>query len=254
MRNTRRLMLVLGAALVFLVTWSALVSMRSQGQKSPPSNDHAQQIKTEHEGRFPIADYSAPEPTDPQERTKRQSKDNRFPKGRLDDSDGVTETLIVDANGLERLPALPVALSDVIIVGDVLNAKAYLSSNKTGLFSEFTISIHEVLKTTEDSPVLPGANISVEREGARIRYPTGHVRWVRFAHEGMPSIGGRYVFFLKRSGQGGIHTILTGYELRDGHAFPLDGVAEFESKLPQFAAYAGVEETVFLTTVRGLLH
>jgi len=247
-------MLLLIATLVILVASTALVSMRGQGQKSVSRNDKAQQ-KLDFESRFPVAEYTAPEPTDSQERAKRKSKDNRFPKGRLDELPGVTETSIADGNGSGHLPALPVSLSDIIIVGDVLNAQAYLSSDRTGLFSEFTVSIHEVLKATGSDPVLPGANISVEREGGRIRYPSGHVRWVRFDHEGMPSIGGRYVLFLRRTGQEGVHTILTGYELREGRVFPLDGVAEFEErKLPKFATHEGVEETVFLTTVRGLVN
>jgi hypothetical protein len=246
-------MLLLIATLVILASSTALVSMRGQGQKSVSRNDKAQQ-KVDFETRFPVAEYTVPEPTDPQQRAKRNSKDNRFPKGRLDESPGVTETLIADGGGSSGLPALPADLSDIIIVGDVLNAQAYLSSDKTGLFSEFTISIGEVLKTTGSEPLLPGANISVEREGGRIRYPSGHVRWVRFAHQGMPTIGGRYLLFLRRTGQEGVHTILTGYELRAGRVFPLDGVAALdESKLSQFATYEGVEETVFLTTVRGLV-
>ena len=254
MRNTSRLILLLMATVVILVASTALVSMRGQGEKSLSRNDKAQQ-KLDFESRFPIADYTGPEPTDPQERAKRKSKDNRFPKEVLDELPGVTETSIADGNGSGHLPALPVGLSDTIIIGDVLNAQAYLSATKTGLFSEFTVSIHEVLKTTGSDPVLPGANISVEREGGRIRYPTGHVRLVSFAHEGMPSIGGRYVLFLRRTGQEGIHTILTGYELRAGRVFPLDGVAEFEErKLPKFAIHEGVQEKVFLTTVRGLVN
>jgi len=253
MRNTSSFMLLLIATLVILVASTALVSMRAQNQKGLPRNDQAQR-KLDFENRFPIADYSAPEPADPQERAKRKSKDNRFPKGVLDELPNVTESEIVDGHGLERRPTLPVALSDMIIVGNVLNTQAYLSSNKTGLFSEFTISIEEVLKTTGSDPVLPGADILVEREGGRIRYPSGRVRWVRFAHEGMPSIGGRYVLFLRRTGPENIPTILTGYELRAGRVLPLDGVAEFEErKLPQFATYEGVEETAFLTTVRGLV-
>lgn len=238
---------------MILVASTALVSMRGQGKKSLSRNDKAQE-KLDFESRFPIADYTGLEPTDPQERAKRKSKDKRLPKGVLEDSPGATETSIVDGNGSGGLTALPVSLSDIIIIGDVLNAQAYLSSDKTGLFSEFTISVQEVLKTRGNDAVLPGANISVEREGARIRYPSGNIRWVRFAHEGMPAIGGRYVLFLRRTGPESIPTILTGYELRAGRVFPLDGVGAFEEfKVPKFAVYEGVEETVFLTTVRGLV-
>src|SRR6267142_326874 len=154
MRTTSSLMLLLMATII-LVASTALVSMRGQSQKSPPRNNQAQQ-KIDFESRFPTADYNTPEPTDPQERAKRKSKDNRFPKGRLDELAGVTETSIADGNGSGHLPALPVSLSDIIIVGDVLNAQAYLSSDRTGLFSEFTVSIHEVLKATGSDPVLPG--------------------------------------------------------------------------------------------------
>lgn len=253
MRNARGLMLLLVATLVILVASTALVSMRGQGQTSQSTNDKAQQ-KQDFKSRFPVADYTGLEPTGPRERAKRKSKDKRLPKGVLEDSLGATETSIMDGGGSGRPEALPVRSSDIIIIGDVLNARAYLSSDKTGLFSEFTVSIEEVLKSTGSDPVLPGANLSVEREGGRIRYPSGNVRLVRFGHEGMPSIGGRYVLFLRRTGQESIPTILTGYELRAGRVFPLDGVASFEEfKLPKFVVYDGVEETVFLKTVRGLV-
>lgn len=242
------------ATIVIVGASTALVSMRGQDRKTGPRSDHAQE-KADFENRFPIVDYTIPESTDPQERAKRKSKDNRFPKGLLDELPNVTETSIADGNGAERLPALPIALSDTIIICDVLNGHAYLSSNRTGLFSEFTISVEEVLKTAATDPVIAGSLISVEREGGRIRYPSGRIRWVRFAHEGMPSIGGRYILFLRRTGQESSQTILTGYELRAGRVFPLDGVAEFEgSKLSQFASHERLEETVFVTTVRGLVN
>ena len=237
-----------------MIVSTALASILREGDRKVDGLGRAQK-KNDFASRFPIADFDAAEPADLKERAKRKSKDNRFPRGQLDELPNVVESKIVDGNGLERLPALPVALSDVIILGHVLNANAYVSINKTGIFSEFTLSIETVLKATGSDSVLPGANVSVEREGGRIRYPSGRIRWIRFAHEGMPSIGGRYLFFLRRTGQEGVYVILTGYELRAGKVFPMDGVAAFEErKLPQFATYEGVEETVFLTTVRGLVN
>jgi hypothetical protein len=107
---------------------------------------------------------------DARERAKRKHKDQRVAKGRLDEMQGVTETQIVDG---KRLAALPVNLSDLIIVGDVLNGYAYLSSNKTGLFSEFAVSIVDVLKGMRGDTVKAGTRISIEREGGSIRYPSG---------------------------------------------------------------------------------
>lgn len=253
MRTSRRHILLLTTTFLIVVASTAPVSMRGQDKRNPTRTDRAQK-KSEFADRFPVAEYSVTEPTDLKERAKRKSKDNRFPPGRLDDLSGVTESEIVDGSGVTRRPALPVALSDIILIGNVLNAQAYLSSNKTGIFSEFTISIEQVLVSTGTDQVLPGANILAEREGGRIRYPSGRTRWIRFAHEGMPSIAGRYVFFLRRTGQEGVYVILTGYELREGKVFPLDGVAPFEEyKLPRFAPYDGIEEAVFLKTVKSLL-
>lgn len=246
-------MLFLFASTVLIVASTAFISMRGQVQKTKPSKAEQAQAKIDFESRFPIADYSEPESSDAQERTKRKAKDNRFAKGVLDEMPDVTESKIVDGNGLESLPALPVALSDLIIVGNTLNARSYLSTNKTGLFSEFTIAVEEVMKNAGSDQVLAVTSILVEREGGRIRYPSGRIRWIRFAHEGMPLIGARYVLFLRRAKQGEANGILTAYELRAGKVFPLDGVAEFEeNKLAKFAAYEGVEESTFLTTIRGM--
>ena len=250
MKNTRGHLLLLIGTLLIIVAGTALVSMRGQGQKNQLRSDRAQQ-KSDFEARFPIAEYAPLDVADPKERLKRKSKDNRFPQGRLDESPDITETTVVDGGGSGRRPALPVALSEVIVIASVLNARAYVSTNRTGIFSEFTVSIDEVLKTTGSDQLLPGANILLEREGGRIRYPSGRVRWIRFAHEGMPSIGGRYVFFLRRTGQDEVYGILTGYELRGGKVFPLDGVAPIEeNKLPRFATYDGVEEAGFLKTIK----
>jgi hypothetical protein len=241
--------------LATVVLVGSTISMRGQGQRQSNQNrSNKAQQKADFEDHSPIADYGGPEPTDPQERSKRKSKDNRFAKGVLDELADVTETEIVDGSGLERRPVLPVTLSDTIIVGNVLNGRAYLSNNKTGIFSEFVINIEEVLKTTGNDSVVPGANILTEREGGRIRYPSGRIRWIRFAHEGMPLVGSRYVLFLRRTIQGEALSILTAYEFRAGKVFPLDGVAAFEEhKLSKFAAYEGVPESTFLGTVRELL-
>jgi hypothetical protein len=251
MRRTASAVLLLMGAFVILVSSSTLVSMKSPRQSALPGQDDKTQEKNDFENRFPLANYDAAEPMDARERAKRKHKDQRVAKGRLDEMQGVTETQIVDG---KRLAALPVNLSDLIIVGDVLNGYAYLSSNKTGLFSEFAVSIVDVLKGMRGDTVKPGTRISIEREGGSIRYPSGRIRWVRYAHEGMPSIGRRYAFFLRRSGQDKIFTILTGYELRAGLVTPIDGVGSFEErKLPQFAPYDGFAESAFLITVRGLI-
>jgi hypothetical protein len=205
----------------------------------------------------PVADYETPEPKDEKTRAKKEAKNGRFPKGRLDEALCSSEVVIYGGAWLDRLPAFPVALSDSIVIGTVKGAQAYLSSDKTGLFSEFSFSVEEVLKNSSRTPLNVGSTIAGEREGGRVRYPSGCTRRYKFHRQSMPRLNRRYLFFLRRTGQGEVPYILTAYELRAGHVFPLDGLAEANSKvgdmLPQFAAYDNAEENGFLNEVRNAI-
>ncbi len=242
---------VIFASAVIVTGSAAFISMQGQGSKGQPTGADKLRAKAEAESKVPIAQYSKNDVTDPHERSKRDAKNHRFPKGRLDDLPGVTETEIVDGTGIETRSALPIAASDMVIIGNVLDARAYLSTDLTGLFSEFKVAIERLFKVPDGFNAFVGTNVVVEREGGRIRYPSGRTRWIRFAHEGMPAAGERYVFFLKQSSTPGTFLIVTAYELKNGTVIPLDGVSDFENKLPQFASYEGMAEDEFVRTVAG---
>ena len=63
-------------------------------------------------------------------------------------------------------------------------------------------------------------------------------------------VGGRYVLFLKSNGEGQDFSIVTGYELRDGTVFPLDGARSANGAQLPFDVYRGTNEINFLTSVR----
>jgi hypothetical protein len=42
--------------------------------------------------------------------------------------------------------ALPTHISNAVVIGEVTDAKAYLSEDRTSVYSEFTIRVGEVLK------------------------------------------------------------------------------------------------------------
>jgi hypothetical protein len=66
----------------------------------------------------------------------------------------------------------------------------------------------------------------------------------------MPATGSKYVFFLKCNGSGQDFSILTGYELKGGRVFPLDGYdSKGEHVISAFTAFEGMDETAFLKTV-----
>ena len=174
------------------------------------------------ENRFPIADYAAAEPSD---RGKKYDKShwNIYP----DTQYNVARTHALDPT----LPALPFAKSSAVIVGQITGAKAYLSNDKTGVYSVFTVQVDEVIKNSTQLSLSTGSSIEVERDGGRVRFPSG--RTLLYVATNMPQVGLRYVLFLTDS------QILTGYELREGKVYPLDD-------LPNLRTYENADETTFL--------
>jgi hypothetical protein len=148
-----------------------------------------------------------------------------------------------------HFPALPVSQSDAVIVGQVFDAKAYLSTDKTSIYSEFWVTIESVLKNSDKHPIDGGSQLALERMGGRVQYPSGEVSSFLVAGFGVPRVGSRYVFFLKRNPQDEGYTIVTGYELRLGHVYPLDATTSSET---DFSVYNNFDETQFLKNLTSI--
>ena len=140
-----------------------------------------------------------------------------------------------------NLPALPVATSAAVIVGQITDAKAYLSNDKTGVYSVFTVQVHEVIKNSSQLSLSTGSSIDVERDGGRVRFPNG--RTFIYVATNMPQVGLRYVLFLTNAQSQSDFQILTGYELREGKVYPLDDLLNLHT-------YENADETIFLNQLR----
>ena len=118
---------------------------------------HEQSVK-----RYPIAEFDEPEPADPVTRAglrERKLRNNEHTFSEPSPEDGAIGWFP------ERnfdFPALPVKESEVILIGEVLSAKAHRSENKRGIFSEFEVSLQEVLKGQN---AVEKKVITVERTG-----------------------------------------------------------------------------------------
>lgn len=66
----------------------------------------------------------------------------------------------------------------------------------------------------------------------------------------MPRIGRRYALFLKRIDESQDFPIVTGYELRGGHVFPLDGSDGNGGAGLVFGKFKGSDASCFLEDVR----
>lgn len=213
------LLLVLG---VLVLTTAFAIGQSASSQKKETTQEQNWSVeKSPDFSRFPIVDFYAPEPSEPSQRAARHAKGSKF-NSRFRGPQIEENTRRVTHNDWDvRLPALPVAQSAAVIVGTVKSAKAYLSPDKTAVYSEFEVAVDNVIKDDSNNPIKPDSTITVERSGGRVRMPLGSivVHWI--THQNMPQEGGKYVFFLTYhvdipNYKGKDLVILTGYELRNG--------------------------------------
>lgn len=227
-------------------------TLYSQGRQYPdPDNKKTRGDKRleEFKKHTPITDYEAPESSDLSKRAKRKARSEWHNKSLLGVKGGLTapissgNEIVLITDWEVNVPRLPAAQSDVVVVGEILDANAYLSTDKNGVYSEFSLRVSDILKNDDAFPISSAETITVERLGGRVRYPSGRVEWFRIALQNMPLVNRRYVLFLKRSGDDSF-SIITGYELRNARVYPLDNEAS------QFRVYEDMDETSFLQLVR----
>lgn len=248
MRNHKStLFLVLFTLAVVAMTTMATLRNGTQdspsGKQQPKEESYKQRL--EFESQFPVVDYDAPESADPEKRAKRKIKNKRYDKldfGINDPTPNIGRTSIENDWALHVTP-LPAGQSEVVVVGDVQEAETHLSVDKSGIYSEFTIRVDEVLKGNVLSDAAQSKSIKAERIGGIVRYASGHKRLYHIMGQNMPRVGRRYVLFLNTIEQSQDYSILTGYELRAGKVFPLDASTRMN-------AYTGMDETAFMKAVR----
>ena len=218
-----------------------------------PETPNALKVK---EDKLPIVNFDAPEPGNAQEKARRNARGKCFDGGLMvaEPHPDAGARGFIDS-WMQNLPALPVDASDAIVIGDITNAQAYLSPDKTGLYTEYTVRVDEVLKQFSAMPIVTGGFVDAQREGGRVRFPSGRVQSYLAHYQGVPVVGRKYVLFLKRYQQTDVFFLLTGYEQREGHVYPLDGVdlGQGATEIPQFAAYKNVDEATFFKALRSML-
>ena len=132
--------------------------------------------------------------------------------------------------------------SNSIIVGEVVEAKAFVSPDRTAVYSEFTIKSSQVLKNCEESGIAPNSTVIITRYGGRVRFPDGGVQLLYSTGLGMPRVGGQYLLFLERDEYD--FELVTGYELSTGRVVPLD------QGTPNFSAHENLEAAEFIKLVQ----
>lgn len=264
--NSKRMLLIIFMMVVPIAVAVQPSTLPNQGQSQPESKNQSQSDATssgqapKEQKELQVADYATPESPDPKERAQRKAKGSRYDKQGsypIEDGPDVDGSISTWSSHWSRgLPAIPAAQSDAILIGEITDAHAYLSNDKTSVYSEFTVLVEAMLKSGNNVPLSSSSPslLSVQRLGGAVRFPSGHVQKYVTSGQGMPRVGRRYVFFLKSVGQEQDFCLITGYELRGDKVFPVDGasVEEGTQKFP-FDEYRGFDASAFLTIVRNAI-
>jgi hypothetical protein len=237
--------------LLLLVAGLSALTMPGQSQK----NSEVAKEVIHKQRELPIVDFPEKGSTLESLSSKQKVKGSRYDR---QSSEPIREAYMISGrtwstDWSKGLPALPFKQSDVVLIGGVLHSNAHLSNDKTGIYSEFEVQVEEILKdlngTVKDS-ISAGSTVCVERFGGAVRFPSGGIQKYETTGQGMPVVGQRYVFFLKRINETDF-SIVTGYQLDGQIVSPLDGAVVEEGKgVYPFDVYQGSDVSTFLQTVR----
>jgi hypothetical protein len=230
MLNEKRPLLVAVVSIVFLASLSIVFKGRGQTELKqssagvPSQTQSDQNAKQLDDAATPIVDLANPDTTDRIDKNARKLKNARHDKSGPVKIDSYSNAGEVRSDPEHRagFSDLPVDKSDIIVEAVVGDSKAFLSEDRTGIYSEFTIIVSKILKVAAGFSINLGDKIVTERFGGKVRFPTGEiVRW-RESRQGVPITGKKYLFFLARADQDS-YKLLTAYEMQGNKVFPLDG-------------------------------
>lgn len=213
---------VLAVLVTIVFSLGNIVTINSQTQTTQQQSKSANKEINEA---MPIVDFADANLNIDQSRINKNAK--------YDNSGFVVSEPPPDAGEAIRFPGensvlsdMPVETSDLIIEGQVNDSKAFLSNDKTGVYSEFTVAVSIVLKNNEANSIKEGETITAERFGGRFRYPSDKIMPYKMSGQGLPSANAKYLFFLAKTVENN-YRILTAYELKNGKVSALDGARNY---------------------------
>lgn len=245
MRSHHKYLFVLTA--VAVTTVIAMASLREPGRQAAQDAPRNQQPSRPDESAWPVAAYEHQEQLDEKQRARREAKGSRYNnsyfgvRGAINSAREDVSVVLVD-DWEVGISAFPVSQSNVVVIGAVLEAKAYVSTDQTGVYSEFPTRVEEVLKTDGAAQLDSGSLITAQRAGGRVQGPSARITF-RMGGQDMPQRGRQYVMFLRRLDESEDYQIITGYELRGEKVFPLDSV-------DTFARYSAWDRSRFLQALQ----
>jgi hypothetical protein len=178
----------------------------------------------------PITDYEAALPTPSGVLRFRRGERYNLTNPSVPEIGEQSEPKIVNlAPSHFRRNPMPFEHSNVVAVGTIKAGQAFLSNDKRDIYTEFSFSVEEVLKTPAAPYVRVGDSIDIERRGGVVKLPSGKIIVRGTLTDSMPLVGKRYLLFLRFNPNTEDYHLQTGYQIEGGHAYRLDDQSYEES-------------------------
>jgi hypothetical protein len=142
--------------------------------------------------------------------------------------------------------------SDAVIIGDVKSKLSQISEEGSFLFTDYSLSVQEVLKNATRAPISPGGEVTVTRTGGAVKLNGHTIRTVDLAQRSL-EVGGRYLLFLRLIPATGAYRSLGSTYYDD--SFEVRGINITQvSELPlPFGPNRAAGTATFLTQVRSAI-
>jgi len=219
-----------------------LVQSKVNAQEPPPP-------PSKRSGQPPRATFGALSEEDNALRIRREKRENKHRNfyrpisdpGRLVEGEQTTIKVRIYEYSRDFEP-FPAAQAALVIVGTVTRSQGFVSADRTYIYSDFHISVEEILKGDPSAKISIGSTVIASRPGATVDFPSGHTRQFVIEKQGLPKIGSKYLFFLRKAEPDlpEYEIIVSGaYEISEGRAHPLD---DYQPKLEGVPALVLMEQ------------
>lgn len=147
--------------------------------------------------KYSVVDFNASDSANATEREERVIKNKRYDKKLFIAKNPDSQEFAWIVSDVETAPpVIPYAESRLIVIGNIQNSKVFLSNEKAGVYSEYSVCIEAILKEDSRKKRTVGEIITTDRAGGIVRYPNGHQMLYRIDWQDLPEVGGRYLLFL----------------------------------------------------------
>jgi hypothetical protein len=120
---------------------------------------------------------------------------------------------------------IPASVSTAIVVATVMSGQCFVTSDHSFVYTDYQLKIDEVLKADPGADLKPGVLVTGARAGGAVHFPSGHTTNYVYRGYGFPTVGSRYVLFLRRD----IPDLpeyeiifASGYEIKTDRVYSLD--------------------------------